>query len=173
MIPQRYAKSLLLSAKETGKLEKILEDVKKLELIFKDENIKRSLISPVTSKKSKIELVETLAEKHELLDITTNFLKLLVMKRRLNIIDDIISFFHVYYQKEIGIEKAILVTADELEDEKLKAIKDKLEELLGKKIDLEVRQDKSMLLGIEIIGRDWRISYSARDMLKNFLNLEI
>lgn len=173
MVPQRYAKSLLLAAKETGEIDTVLDEVKKVESYLKDENIKRLLISPATLRQHKLEVIDLMSKDLNLSNLMMNFLKLLVNKKRIELIDDIISYFYLYYQKEMGIERVIIITADEISEEKLETIKKKLEEAFGKKFEVEVKRDENKLLGIEIIGKDWRISCSARDMLRQFAALEV
>lgn len=173
MIPQRYAKSLLIAAKETGNIPKILEDIKKLESVLKDESVRRAFISPTISRKEKLKLIESISKDLDLLDITSNFLKLLVIKRRIELIDEIILYFYSYYYKDQKLEKITLFSADELNEEEIKTIEEKLKKMLGKKFEIQVKRDESLLLGMEIVGFDWKISFSARDILNKFAKIEV
>lgn len=173
MIPQRYAKSLLIAAKETANIPKILDDVKNLETIFKEQRIRDALLSPVITRKQKMELIESVSKNLGLLDITSNFLKLLVIKRRIDLIDEIILHFYTYYYKDQKLEKIMIVSADELSDDEIKSIEERLEKVFGKKFEIQLKKDERLLLGMEIIGSDWKISFSARDMLNHFLKMEV
>lgn len=170
MVSQRYAKSLLLAAKEERLTDKILEDIKKIEELMKDKNVRQYIISPSVSRDSKFEFIDSVSEKLGLLDLTKNFLKLLVRKKRINLIDEIITYFYLYYEKETGVERVTVFTSDRMGDEELKLLKEKLEKVFGKKFEIEVKENPDILLGLEIVGRDWRISYSARQMLRNILD---
>ncbi|MCS7212817.1 MAG: ATP synthase F1 subunit delta [Candidatus Calescibacterium sp.] len=172
MIAQRYAKSLLLAAKETGNINKILEDIKKIQSIFKDENVRGFILAPLTSKKDKIDFIDSISKKFGFLDITTNFLKILLTKKRFNLIDDIINAFYMYYQKDQGIETVVIVSAEKLSDEQINSLREKLEKAFSKKFEIDLKYDENMLLGMEILGRDWRISLSARNMLREFSKIE-
>lgn len=172
MIPQRYAKSLLSAAKETSNIPKILDDVKNLEIILKEEKIRDVLLSPLISRKQKMELIESISKDLGFIEITKNFLKLLVIKRRIDLIDEIILHFYTYYYKDQKLEKIMIVSSDELSDSEIKSIEQKLEKVFGKKFEIQVRRDEGLILGMEIIGFDWKISFSARDMLNHLLKIE-
>ncbi len=173
MLPQRYAKALILAGKEENKLEIVYGDIKKLRQIISSEPVKFLLKSPLYSKRRKIEFVDSLAKDFKFSTIVANFLKLVVKKGRENILEEILIYADLYYHSEIGVEKITLYTADDLGAQKLEEIRSKIEEVLGKKVELEVESDYELLAGFRLVAKDWMISASAYDYIEKFKRLNI
>lgn len=166
MIAERYARGLIKAAKETNKLDDVSKDIERFEKVLNSEPVKFLLTSPVYDTKKKIEFLESLARDLNFSDLTFNFLKLVILKRREKFLKDIISYFFIFFYREKGIEKVTLYCAEEPEKSWIENLKNKLEEFLGKKVELKVEIKQELLAGFEVVGFDWKISASAKGYLE-------
>jgi F-type H+-transporting ATPase subunit delta len=169
MLAEKYAKALIFSAKEENILEKVFEDVKSFQQILSSEPVNFLIKSPAYSKQRKIDFIESLAREKNFSNIFTNFLKLVVKKKREFLIDDIIRYFFFIYFREVGIENVTVVCADEPDPTWVEQIKKTIQESFGKKVNLNIKVDKKIIGGFEIIGDGWKVSASVRDFFYNLV----
>lgn len=165
MIAERYARGLIRAAKEKGELDKVFSDMEKFQEILSSEPTYFLLVSPSYTMKKKIEFIDSIARDLEFSDVSKNFLKLVIKKKREKLFKDIISYFFIFFYREKGVEKVTLLCAEEPEASWVEEVKDKLEKFLGKKVELRVEIKPELIAGFEIVGFDWRISASAKRYL--------
>ena len=155
-IPKRYAKALVGLAEEQNKIEVFageLENVQKAFSAYKE--LKTVLVNPTYSKGKKTALLAELMEYLELSEDIRKFLGLLLEKDRLKYFSQILQSYRQLADESSGIERAHLTSAKRLTKEQKELIKAQLEKQTGKKVDLEMKVDASLLGGIktEIGGR--------------------
>ncbi len=167
MVAERYAKSLLIAAKENGELDKVYQDIKKLTELFKSEEELKSIIkSPAYPKNKKEELIKSLAEELELSQITKNLISLMIRKGRERFLEEMFRYFDFIYYREKGIERVTLVCASEPDQRWVDAIKTKLESAIQKKVEVEIKVKPELLAGFELEGYDWKVFASARAFIQ-------
>jgi F-type H+-transporting ATPase subunit delta len=169
MLAEKYAKALIFAAKEKNLLEKVFEDMKSFQELFSSEPVNFLIKSPAYSKQRKLEFIESISKQKNFSDIFSNFLKLTIRKKREFIIDDIIKYFFFIYFREVGIENITVICADEPDPTWIDQIKRTIEEKFRKKVNINLRVDKKLIAGFEIVGDGWRISSSVRDFFQNLL----
>jgi len=94
-----------------------------------------------------------------------NFLKLLAERRRLMAADAIATQFGELRDAEEGRMTVQVQTARPLEDKAAEALKQKLGERLGRKIELEVIDDEKLLGGVVLRAGDLVIDGSVKGQL--------
>ena len=176
IIAQRYAVSLFEVAKEEKIQDEILENVKFLEEIFKENNdFFRLMNIPTVAKEEKIQLIDKVFEGNINLYVL-NFLKILAEKGRTNYFFEMASYFKKLYNKENNIKEAVAVTAIPLNDNLKTKLINKLQEITGKRIVMTNEVDPSILGGIVLKMEDDQLDGSVKgrlDKLKSALSSQI
>lgn len=145
----RYAEALFQLSKEQDQMEERKEEA----LVLRDV-LKTNPELPVFFRAVRV----TDDEKKALIDQvfesflpeTKNFLKLLVDKDRMYVLDEILMEFIRLANSELGIETATVASARPLDETQMKRIREALEKKTGHKIQLENRIDKSLIAGIKV-----------------------
>lgn len=99
-------------------------------------------------------------------DLTLRLLELLLEKRRFNILPQIESEYRKLLHERENIVSASLVCAEKLSDSAVANIKARLVEHLGKKLELDVKVDPSLIGGVVLRMGDQVIDGSIRGKLK-------
>eukprot|EP00898_Chlorokybus_atmophyticus_P002127 jgi/Chlat1/2915/Chrsp2S00359 len=132
-----YAQALLEAAQASNALDEVHRDVDYLDaLMKKDEAFASFMTNPIAADEDKKNLLKTVASEAGLNPFTSNFLQLLVDKKRSDILGEIV---------------AIVTSAIELETSEQGLIAQKLQTMTGaKNIKLKVNVDESLLAGFVI-----------------------
>lgn len=147
-IAGRYAKSLIDLSKETGKLDRILEDVQSFNEVCKNKDFKLMLKSPIVSADKKGQVFEKLFEgKYD--EMTLAFFKILLKKGREPLLAEIGAEFVEQYKRHNHVSTVNLTTATPMTKEGVQAIKDKLLAGSGtdQKIELHTKVDPNIIGG--------------------------
>ncbi len=169
VIARRYAKALFMVGKGENKLEafgEILKDV----LAFLEENpeVESALVSPVFPADLKHQVVEQIIKAFDMDEIMASFLKLLVERRRIQHLRQIIMCFQEFLDEEMGVVRAVVRTAVPLPDD----LKDKIAEVLaqvsGKQVALQLEEDPEIIGGVVARIGDMVWDGSIRSQLEGF-----
>ncbi len=88
-IAKRYARAFFGIAREDGLYEKYYHELSLFSSIVNESNnLKELLINPVFDQAEKRAVVDSLLKKIDISNVTANFLRLLVDKRRIGILQD-------------------------------------------------------------------------------------
>ena len=150
MIAENYALALYGLAKDEGVAELVLSQLEVLRDSFLAEpDYLRLLSSHNLDKKARCTVVdEAFRDKIHL--YTLNFLKLLTEKGYARIFPDCVKAYRRQYNEENGIVSVLAVTAVALTSEQAARLRDKLEQVIGKKVILENNVDPSCLGGVRL-----------------------
>lgn len=165
-ISRRYARALYDIAKDNKILTEVNDD-----LIFIDKMVNSSkeflmfLKSPIISKFKKKEVFVALL-KDKIQSITLNFILLLNDKQRESLLLDIIAQYENIYNEEHNIQKIIITTAFEPNEEFKQNIIKKLTDWSGKVINAEFIVDKKIIGGILIRKDNWVYDASISHQLE-------
>lgn len=164
-VARRYAKALVEVLPEE-KLEKVLEEAKNLNALIDDRAIRyfKSPVVPVEKKKS---LMEQVLSKFEVPQELKKVLLLMAEKNRLGLLREFVSELESLVDYKLGIVKAEVVSASELDEETLSSITSKIEELFGKKAQVTLKLDPSLIGGFVVKVADKVIDASVRTQLEN------
>jgi len=149
-VAEGYATALAEVATSNNSLEAVHSDMETLETLFTPE-LESFLANPVHSDDNKKSVLVKMAEQAQFTPYTTNFLKLLVDKRRSSAIAAMVSAFDDKYCELTNTEVAMVASAVKLESEQQFLIAKKLQELTGaKNIKLKPTVDESLIGGFII-----------------------
>ncbi|GAB6076257.1 ATP synthase F1 subunit delta [Desulfurobacterium crinifex] len=163
-IARRYAKALA-DVLPTERLEKINEEIKTLISLLDDKAI-RYFRSPVVPLEKKKGLMEQILEKAGVSEELKKVLLLMAQKDRLGIIREFASEFEKFVDFRLGIVKAEIVSAVEIDEETLSRIKEKIENLFGKKAEITVKLDPSLIGGFIVKVADKVLDASIKTQLE-------
>ncbi|WP_099190041.1 F0F1 ATP synthase subunit delta [Tepidibacter mesophilus] len=166
LVASRYANALF----EVGVLERTTEilnnDLKVIvDLFNENEDFLKILKAPLISKEEKKALVEKIYGNNTSLEMM-NFLKILVDKDRIGIIDEIFTEFNTLINEKNNILEAVAITAVPMTDKDLNNLKLKLSETKGKNIILKNEVDESVIGGVLVKMGNEEIDGTIRTRLE-------
>lgn len=145
-----YGGSLYELAAEEKLTDTIMEQMLEIRKIFRENpDYVRLLSEPSLPKKERTGLVEEAfgaqAERY-----LVNFIKLLCERNILMEYAGCCEEFVRRYNADHNIAEAVVTSAVTLSDDQMKALKEKLEKISGKKISLAQRKDASVVAGLRV-----------------------
>lgn len=166
-IATQYSEAVLDIASQTNREEKVLAELKAVnEVVSSDKDMTVVLSHPSISSDEKKRFLNSLfAGKTS--DITENLLNLLADKRRLELLPFIESSYRSLLNAKKNILAATLSCSEPLADSSVANIKAQLTEHLGKKLELEVKVDPSLIGGVVLKIGDQVIDGSLKGKLKS------
>jgi len=169
-VARRYATALYEEADATGVLEDVDDDVLMLrESLESNDELARFFKSPVIPQKKKEAVIqELLAERT--VDLTVQFLRLLVHKDRETMTKAILDQYQALRDEQRGIVDATVRVARPLADDDREAIVEALEAKTGQSVRLHVEQEDDLIGGLVIRIGDRVFDGSVRNQLANMHN---
>jgi len=153
-IAYRYADALYQVAAEQQTIEATEQELHAVIACVKETpDFGRFLAHPLISRERKTALVENVFP--ELSVHLANMLRLLIRNRRESYLDLIYDQFIEVRVEAEGLAKIDVTSAQPLDDDERKRLRERLEAALGKRVQLEENVDEALLGGarIEINGR--------------------
>jgi F-type H+-transporting ATPase subunit delta len=149
ILAKMYAEAFLEYARETVGLDTIIDEFKNLKVVlYENPQLKEFFGNPEIPFVDKCEFLDKVF-KENFSGQMRQFLKLLMEKERIKYIIDICDYIRVTYSHGQALE-AVLKTSYPLDLEVVREIKAKLENKLGKKINLYQELDGDLLGGLQI-----------------------
>ena len=149
LISDRYALALYELSIEDNLADVILDDLKLLKsIIVKNSDLNLLVKSPLITSNDKLEILLKLTKQKTLNKLTKNFLNILSKNKRFkNLVSIISQYININAQKR-GEILAHVISAEDLSDDQKENIKDKLNNILGKKLLLDFKVDKKIIGGL-------------------------
>jgi len=171
-ISKRYARAFFDIATEEKQIEKYYKELNQFASIISQNKALRDFIAnPVFEQESKKGVVESIIGKLQLSGITVNFLKLLVDKRRIEVLSDIVVCYRQLMDEALKKVRVNLKTAFPLSSEMQDYIISSLEKITGRKVEVSVEKDPGLLGGVVIGVGDTLYDGSIKNQLNNMRNL--
>jgi F-type H+-transporting ATPase subunit delta len=148
LVASRYANALFEVGISEGTTAALNDELKVIvDLFNENEDFLKILKAPLISKEEKKALVEKIYQDKTSLEMM-NFLKVLIDKDRIGIIDEIFIEFNALINESNNILEAVAITAVPMSEKDLNNLKLKLSEAKGKNIILKNEVDKSVIGGV-------------------------
>lgn len=164
-VARRYAQALLESGRERGDLERLEADlVRVVSLLEQEPGLRKALQHPFIPKEEKKRLVEA-AFRDQLSPVTLRLLTLLVEKKRVGQVEPILTEFKRLANESRSVMEAEAVVAKSLDDKLAADLRQRLREITGKRVELKVTVDQTLIGGIVLKVGDRRIDGSLRGRL--------
>ena len=151
LISERYANALFELSSEKKIVSTVLENLEILQKIIKNNNELKILIkSPLISSNDKLVILLKLLDPIKINEITETFIKVISKNKRFSKLSSIISQFIKINAQKRGDILADITSADQLNEEQQKKIKENLKNILGNKLSLNFKVDKKIIGGLII-----------------------
>jgi F-type H+-transporting ATPase subunit delta len=165
-IRETDAMALIKWAEEENQLYTVLEDIRLIDETIHDSRelvlfLRSKLIKPDRKQAVMQELFENKVSTY-----TLEFLKLVVEKNREDLLPDIVRSFSEQYNKQAGIIDVEVVSADELQEAQVEALKSALEKQTGKQVQLIFKTQPDLLGGLTVKIEDTVIDGSIKHKLQ-------
>jgi F-type H+-transporting ATPase subunit delta len=166
----RYAKALLDVLYPT-KAEAGREQLLQFASVLSQEPDARVLLeNPTVSVERRKDLVRAIGDTLALDTPVRNFLGLLVERNRLDLLDEIVSTYESLLDDKLGVVRARITSALELDSRQRDEVAARLQALTGKKVRMEVLVDPSLIGGLVAQVGSTIYDGSIRQQLQAFRN---
>ena len=125
---------------------------------------------PRSQQKGVRELLNKIGDALALEPPLRNFLGLLIDRNRLDLLDEITATYETLLDERLGIVKARVTSALELDSKQKDLVATRLEALTGKKVRMEVSVDPSLIGGLVAQVGSTIYDGSIRQQLETFRN---
>ncbi len=161
----KYATALFRTAKRTNQVEMISHDLEVLsDLLRENTLLKNFLESPQVLERDKKELLSS-AFKSLISEALFSFLMLVVSKHRIQYLLFMAEELQRLVKEDQGIVEASLITARSVDRALVDQIRQELEKSTGKRVEMKLEIDPSLIGGIVVILGDKIIDRSIRYQL--------
>ena len=151
LIADRYASALYDLAADSKSVDLVLADLTLLQTMLNDHKDLHLVIkNPLITSTDKLDILEKLLLNIKANKLTLTFLKVLEQNKRFSNLYSIISQFININAYNRGDVLADITSAEELNDEQRKNIKEQLKNTLGKKLSLKFIVDKKIIGGLVV-----------------------
>jgi F-type H+-transporting ATPase subunit delta len=165
LISNRYAQALLDLSVEMDKLEETRQDIEAIIALCKDDKqFVNFLRSPVIMPEKKVKVLDNIF-KGKVQDLTVNFIDLIALHRRENILDQIARQFIELYKKRKNIITTNLTTAVEISKETRDEVIGLMERYTKGNIDLHEQVDEDLIGGFVLTFEDKQFDSSLRNRI--------
>ncbi|MEK6774846.1 MAG: ATP synthase F1 subunit delta [Bdellovibrionota bacterium] len=166
-ISHRYAKALYAALKQGGAQDKGLAELRVVARIFSDDPaIKAYFSNPLVSANQKEEIVKkSFADKGLSADVL-GLLLLMAKKNRIEYVSSVAKSYELISDSERGITTGTVRAAKPLQASDQKALEEKINQVLKKKIVLTFKEDPSLLGGVIAEVGGWTFDDSIDTHLK-------
>lgn len=149
ILARRYAKAIFTVGQEQGKFEEYNEVLAGLAGLFAtNPEVVDALTNPLYPLDVREKVMTGMIGSMEVDSVMGNFLSLLVQKKRAGILPEIAEEYSTMVDEEKNISHGSVISAVELSDELRESVQATLEKLTGKKVELSVTVDPSIIGGI-------------------------
>ena len=171
-ISKRYARAFFEIATEEKQLERYYNELHQVaSIIAQNKALSDFLANPVFEQGSKKSVVKSIIGKLQLSIMTISFLNLLVDKKRIDILNDIVICYRQLMDEVLKKVRVNVKTAFPLSGKMQAYINASLEKLTGRQVELFVENDPSLLGGIVLGVGDTLYDGSIKNQLNNMRNL--
>ena len=166
IIAKRYARALFNLALKEGQIEQYGQELDGfVQLLKQFPDVADAIQNPLYPGGAKKSAFMALSERLELTPITRSFVNLLIEKDRLGHLEEIKEYYYKLIDEHSNVARAQLSAAVQLDEPVIRNISQALEQLTGKKVIVEFRQDPELIGGIVARIGDLVLDGSVRKQL--------
>lgn len=167
-LSRRYAKALLAIGQEDGKYAEYGEQIADFAVVLgENEELRQALANPAYPADNRRAVLEAVLAKSDYLPITKNFLLLLQDKNRTTELSSIVTVYQGLVDELGGVVRATVSTAALLSDEAAAKVKTTLENLTGKQVVMETKEDPGLIGGLVARVGDLVLDGSIKTQLES------
>ncbi len=149
ILARRYAKAVFTVGSEGGKLEDYNSALQSVATLYTENaDVVDALTNPLYPIELREKVMTGIVKSMDVDTVMSNFLNLLVEKKRAEILPEISEEFKAMVDEAHNVSHGSIVSAVELSDELQGKIQDTLEKLTGKKVELTTSVDPTIIGGM-------------------------
>ena len=165
-IVSKYIHALYEVAKSRGVEKKILAQLKDLKkCIGEMEKFEEILKRASLVKNFGVQFVEILKKQLNLSAELCNFLNLLRINKRLPLLLDLCNGYEKFIDEIEGKKKLLITISEPINDTKKKELKKTFQQVFGGKIELDLKEDPSIIGGMIVQHRSKILDYSVKSRI--------
>lgn len=171
-IAKRYARAFFEIAGEEARYEEFYRELGRFSAVLREnKKLSEFLDNPIFAQTAKKAVMESVLEKIRVSPLTANFLKLLIDKRRIDILPDIEGCYRELMNSALKKIQVKVKTAFPLTAELSDRLQTQLERMTGRKVEMAILEDPELLGGIVVRVGDTLYDGSIRTQLNNIRNM--
>ena len=166
IIADRYALALMEVAEKHNELDKFDSDLALIKrTVNENKDLKDFLEHPLIQAGDKNEVISSIFGNY-ISVFTLNLIKLLIGKNRVNILSIVSDHYRELLCKKRNISTAKVITAVEIDEAVINRVREKLEKMFSKTINIETSLDKEIIAGMIVKIGDKVIDGSIKTKLE-------
>ncbi len=150
VLGKRYAGALIAIGRKDGQFERYGKELSAALQMLKSGNNWASFSSPLLPIDAKVQIVDELSKRSGWSKTLTNFLKVLVERKRINVLPSIVDAYIELADEAANRIHASVESAAPLDDATQSRLTQKLVGKLGKQVILDANVDPSLLGGVKV-----------------------
>jgi F-type H+-transporting ATPase subunit delta len=160
-----YARAIMDAAGSPAAANALRGELKLFANTLRSSSELRDLYSnPAAEEQAKLAITKKLAARMKMSDLATRVLEVLVKNHRINDTESIEAALAAYVNKALGVAVAEVRSAKTLSNDEMQQLIDTLSRKVGKRVELDVRTDPSLLGGfvVQIGSEIWDASVAGK-----------
>ena len=164
-----YARAIVDVAQSPEKAMDLRTELSRFEEIrAANHSLQELYANPGIDHETKLKVSRAIFDRLKLSEMSRKILEVLISNRRINDLGAITEAVATLVNRRLGIEVADVTTAHELSGSERKSLSQALEKRTGKKIELRVSTDPSLIAGLVARVGDEIIDVSVAGRIRNF-----
>lgn len=148
-IARRYAKALVQLGSENNLIDCFSRELSVVDQLFSGNvELRAAFGNPAFTTEQKKQIMKDLIARLGFSELVSHFLLLLVDKRRVMFLSQIVKSYNQLADEQSGVIRPVITSAFPLAESQVAAIKGAMEQKSGKKVLPEVTVDSSLIGGI-------------------------
>jgi len=148
-VAKRYAKALVDVAAASNELEEVRQELSELAgLLREHRDLQQFLVNPSILRRDKLRVLEEVVARLSLRPLTRSFLRILLEAGRLQALEGVLRAYETMVDERLGRVKVVVTTAAPLEGAVHERLQQRLAEMTGKTVYLDVQQDPGLWGGL-------------------------
>lgn len=148
-VARRYAKALVDVAAASNELEAVGQELSSFaDLLREHRELRQFLVNPSVLRRDKARALDEVMTKLALRPLTRSFLRILLEAGRLPALESVLRAYEALVDERLGRVKAVVTTPGPLEAKAQERLRQRLEQMTGKTVYLEVQRDPKILGGL-------------------------
>ena len=165
-VADRYARAIFELGVETGQLAPITEQVRRFAQTYSSSAELRAVLdNPVIEEEKRKAVLADISARLGLMGNALNLIKLLASRKKLRVIADIARRLDRFTDEQAGVVRAVVTSAKTMPESFYQRLKTELESATARTVELERREDASLIAGFVTRIGDNTIDGSVRGRL--------
>lgn len=162
IITDKYAEAMVQLAEKHGLLDNINDDLYLLkDIVTQNDELKQFIEHPLINSEDKKDVLEKVFAEH-ITPMSLNMVRLLADNNRLYLLSYIADSYNKILCDMRNIDTAQVITAIPIDENIINRVKEKLEKLFSKRINIKPQVDEEIIAGMIVKIRDKVIDGSVR-----------